>query len=153
MTAIERREILEILGKMGDNVIHLYTHNASLRIPGIRNLGPVEYGAKMSEIFATSKINLNVTLRSILTGIPLRALDIMNAGGFLLSNYQEELCDHFVPGEEFDFYSDYDDLCAKVDYYLSHEKERCGIARAGRQKVQRDFSLSKRLDEILEIAL
>ena len=71
----------------------------------------------------------------------------------LTDAYQEELCDHFVPGEEFDFYSDYDDLCAKVDYYLSHEKERQDIARAGRIKVQRDFSLSKRLDEMLEMAL
>ena len=38
-------------------------------------------------MFANSKVNLNITLRNIKTGIPLRALDIMGAGGFLLTNY------------------------------------------------------------------
>lgn len=156
VTAIERTEILEMLGKKNlnnDLNINLYTNNSELKIPGIRNHGVVEYGLKMNEVFSSSKINLNITLRSIMTGIPLRALDIMNAGGFLLSNYQEELLDYFVPGEEFDFYSDYDDLCAKVDYYLSHENERRDIALAGQKKVHREFSLSKRIDDILQRAI
>lgn len=151
VTSIERHEILEMLGKRGYNIINLYTPNSTLHIPGIHNCGPVEYGPKMSKVFALSRINLNITLRSILTGIPLRALDVMNAGGFLLSNYQEELCDYFIPGKEFDFYSDYDDLCAKVDYYLSHERERRDIAHAGQLKVQKDFSLSGMLDKMLKI--
>ena len=131
----------------------LFTNDINVRFKNVKNIGAVDFYKEMPDVFRSARINLNVTLRSILTGIPLRALDIMASGGFLLSNYQEELCDHFVPGEEFDFYSDYDDLCAKVDYYLSHEKERQDIARAGRIKVQRDFSLSKRLDEMLEMAL
>ncbi len=145
VTAIERREILEMLGNSG-LAVDLYTNNASLCIPGIRNHGPVEYGDKMSSVFASSKINLNITLRSILTGIPLRALDIMNAGGFLLSNYQEELCEYFIPGEDFDYYEDYNDLMAKVEYYLSHDRERCDMARSAQEKVRTEHTLSSRLD-------
>ncbi len=174
VTAIERREIMELLGhysstgtmthhddcdstagnsssfiktSSGDNLsIHLYTHDTSLRIPGISNKGPVNYGDGMYRIFASSKINLNITLRSILTGIPLRALDIMSCGGFLLSNFQEELCEYFVPGEDFDYYEDYEDLLNKIDYYLTHEKERRDIARSAHNKIRNEHSLDLRLD-------
>ena len=54
----------------------------------------------MPLIFRESKINLNITLRSITSGMPLRALDIMGAGGFLLSNYQQELAENYIDGEE-----------------------------------------------------
>lgn len=147
VTAIERRDILTMLGSK-DIKVSLYTHDTLLRIPGINNKGPVDYSDKMYRIFSHSKINLNITLRSILTGIPLRALDIMSAGGVLLSNYQAELCEYFVPGEDFDYYEDYDDLINKIDYYLSHDKERKDIAVAGREKVRTEHSLDKRLDEM-----
>lgn len=150
VTALERHEILDMLGqKMASEYqynIRLYTHDRSVDIPGIRNMGPVEYGADMYRIFASSKINLNITLRSILTGIPLRAFDIMNAGGFFLSNYQEELCEYFVPGEDFDYYEDYEDLMNKIEYYLTHEKERCEMAVSAQKKVRSEHSLNSRLD-------
>ena len=147
VTAIERRDILTMLGKK-DIKVSLYTHDTTLRIPGITNKGPIDYSEKMYRIFSHSKINLNITLRSILTGIPLRALDIMSAGGFLLSNYQAELCEYFVPGEDFDYYEDYDDLMNKIDYYLSHDKERQDIALSAREKIRAEHSLKKRLDEM-----
>ena len=192
VTSLERREIMEILGKYAlngisgapdvldpttsiglhghdDDVqtahyemnksghidsasrdirISLYTHDPALRIPGIRNMGPVNYGPEMYSIFASSKINLNITLRSILTGIPLRALDIMSCGGFLLSNYQEELCEYFIPGEDFDYYEDYEDLLNKVDYYLTHDAKREAMARSAQEKIRTEHTLSSRLDAI-----
>ncbi len=146
VTAIERREILEMLGSHKAGHVNLYTHDKSLSIQGIRNNGPVNYGPEMYRIFASSRINLNITLRSILTGIPLRALDIMSCGGFLLSNYQEELCEYFVPGEDFDYYEDYEDLMKKTEYYLSHDKERRDMALSAQNKIRTDHTLSARLD-------
>ena len=158
VTALERREIMEMLGKYvtgkdgtstsRDTIVSLYTHDTSLNIPGIRNMGPVNYGPEMYRIFASSKINLNITLRSILTGIPLRALDIMSCGGFLLSNYQEELCEYFIPGEDFDYYEDYEDLLNKVDYYLTHDAKREAMARSAQEKIRTEHTLSSRLDAI-----
>ena len=98
-------------------------------------MGPVEYFNEMPQVFRCSRINLNITLRSILTGIPLRALDVMGAGGFLISNYQSEIPEYFVPGEDLVVYEDYEDLCTKVEYYLSHESERREIAINGCRKV------------------
>ena len=49
-------------------------------------------------VFRYSKLNLNPTLKSIQSGIPLRALDIMGAKGVLLSNFQPELVEYFEDG-------------------------------------------------------
>lgn len=70
-----------------------------------------------------------MTLRSIKSGIPQRAFDIMGCGGLLMSNYQPELAEYFIPGEDLVLYDSVDDLIQKIDYYLSHEEERLQIAK------------------------
>ena len=104
-------------------------------------------------VYNQSKIDLNITLRSIERGIPLRAFDIMGAGGFLLSNYQADLLEMFVPGEEFVYYEDKEDLLRKVDYYLTHEREREAIAKNGHDKVAAAHTYRHRVREMLTIRL
>jgi spore maturation protein CgeB len=151
VTALERMEIMEKLGRTASGRKYdLYTNDRTVMIYGLNNKGPLDYYTQMPRVFRDSRINLNITLRSILTGIPLRALDIMGCGGFLLSNYQEELCQYFIPGEELAVYGDQNDLMDKIEYYLTHEKERSEIAEAGGRKVQSDFSLPIRLSQMEE---
>ena len=107
----------------------------------------------MPKIFKCSKINLNMTLRSIKSGIPQRAFDIMGCGGFLLSNYQPELAEYFIPGEDLVLYDSVDDLIQKIDYYLSHEEERLQIAKNGYEKVKRYHTYDTRLTEILNTVI
>lgn len=153
VTATERREILEMLGVTygggQKKSIHLYTHDRNLQLPGICNRGPVDYYDEMPYVFLNTKINLNISLRSIKTGIPLRAMDIMGCGGFLLTNYQEEMFQYFEADKDFVYYTDYDDLKAKVDYYLRHDEERRKIAANGCQKVLSQHNLKLRMEQIL----
>ena len=88
-------------------------------------------------------------MRGIKSGIPLRAFDIMGAGGFLLSNYQEGFLEYFVPGEDFVYYESKEDLLAKVEYYLSHDEERKAIARNGHEKVAASHTYRHRIGEML----
>ena len=115
-------------------------------------MGAVEYYAVMPHVFKNSKINLKITLRSIRSGMPLRAWDILGAGGFLLSNYQEDFFDFFVPGEDFDFFDGTEDLLTKIEYYLSHEKERKDIAENGFCKVAKQHTYLHRVRTMLETA-
>lgn len=149
VTALERKEILALLGTR--HQVDLYTYDCDLVIPGVVNHGKIDYYDDMPYIFYNSKINLNITLRSIKSGIPLRALDIMGSGGFLLSNYQPEYDEYFVPGEDYIFYEDYYDLEDKVEYYLSHENERREVADNGCRKVQEEHNYRGRLRMIMEI--
>ncbi len=149
VTALERQEILQKLGERYG--VDLFTHDTQLRIPGVNNRGPIDYYNGMPYVFRGSKINLNITLRSIKTGIPLRAMDIMGNGGFLLTNYQEEMLEYFEPDKAFVYYTDYEELCEKVDYYLQHEDEREAIAACGCEKVRTQHTFTQRLEQILAI--
>lgn len=123
--------------------------NSELLPEGVAG-GTVGYTDGMPGVFHDSKINLNISLRSILSGIPLRCLDIMGAGGFLLSNFQPELEEFFVPGKEFVYFVSEEDMLEKIEFYLSHEKERVNIAENGWKKIQNEFSYEKRLKEIFD---
>ena len=150
ITALERKRILAAISDKFDT--KLYTHNKTPELPNIKNIGAVDYYDIMPLVFKNSKINLNITLRSIQTGIPLRCFDIWGAGGFLLTNYQADLFDYFTPGEDFDFYDNEKSLLTKIDYYLSHDKERCEIARNAHEKVKADHTYEARLRLITEVA-
>ena len=102
-------------------------------------------------ICRNSKINLNITLRSIKSGIPLRGMDIMGAGGFLMSNYQEDFFDFFVPGEDMVLYESEEDLICKCRYYLDHDDEREAIARSGSEKIAEHHTYDVRFNEIFNI--
>ncbi len=129
----------------------LYTASDRAIVPGAEAGGTVSYREEMPQIFCGSKINLNITLRSIQSGIPLRALDIMGAGGFLLSNYQTELAEQFEDGKELVLYGSAEELLDKIRYYLSHEKERQEIAHCGYLKVQKFFSYETRVKQMFQL--
>lgn len=152
VTSLERREILALLGsRLADRSISLYTNNQSTRISGVDNKGPVDYYGEMPYVFMNSRINLNITLRSIKTGIPLRVFDIMGCGGFVLTNYQEELLHYFEMDADLVCYNDYDDLVGKAEYYLVHEKERMEIAANGCEKVRAEHTMERRIGEMLDV--
>lgn len=151
VTALERKEILTLLGQK--RCVDLYTYESDIRIPGVVNHGKIDYYDDMPYVFGNSKINLNITLRSIKSGISLRALDIMGSGGFLLSNYQMEYDEYFVAGEDYVFYEDYRDLEEKTDYYLSHEKEREEIAANGCRKVREEHNYRNRIEMMMDIVM
>lgn len=149
ITALERKEVLELLSQKYQ--VDLYTYEATPKLPKVRNRGTAEVMEEASKIYKCSQINLNISLKSILTGIPLRSFEIMGSGGFLLSNYQREYEDYFSNGIDYVYYEDYEDLCKKVKYYLSHDEERREIARNGYEKVKKNHTYKNRVDTILEI--
>ena len=78
--------------------------------------------------------------------------DVLGCGGFLITNYQVELDQFFVPDEDLVVYTDMDDLEAKVGYYLSHDEERERIRSNGYKKVKEMYSPIARVGQMLEAA-
>lgn len=145
---LERQSMLRQLTKYFK--VHLYS-NERLEVPNLVNCGQVPYGEEMYKVFQTSKININSTLRCIQTGINLRTMDILSAGGFCLTNYQEELTSYFTIGKELDIYESELDLLEKIAYYLEHEEERQEIARNGKKRIQESHTYSMRVKEMMDI--
>lgn len=113
--------------------------------------GIVDYTKEMPKVFKNSKINLNITLRSIEKGIPLRCLDIMACRGFLMTNYQEDLFTELEDGKDMVVYESIEDALEKADFYLKHDKLREEIANNGYKKMKDCFSYHRQLEKIWSI--
>ena len=150
LTSIER---IQLLGAVSEQFpLKLFTLDPNADIPNATNMGTTDYYNEMPLVFHNSKINLNISLRSIKSGIPLRCMDILGAGGFLLTNYQADLCRHFTANDDFVYFEDEADLLQKIKYYLSHEDERTSIARNGYEKVLEHYNYETVLSELFSIA-
>ena len=149
LTSMERINILTDVASHFP--LKIFTPNKNYVIPNASNMGAADYLAETPYIFHDSKINLNITLRSIKSGIPLRCMEIMSCGGFLLTNFQSDFFKHFVAGEDFVYFESNDDMLQKIDYYLTHEKERTSIAESGYQKVLKNHSYETIFQQIFNI--
>ncbi len=149
-TIIERKEILTMIGERFPMRLYTYNQNNSFSPKGIENMGPADYFEVMPYVFKLSKINLNITLRSIQRAIPLRCFDILGVGGFLLTNFQQDFLRHFIPGEDYVFYESRTDLMDKIDYYLKNDDERIAIAKNAHDKVAMEHTFDVRVRQIIE---
>lgn len=146
---IERTKLLTLLS--GHFPVALYSDASLPDAVGIDYRGTVDYWTQMPKVFYNSRINLNVTMRNIRTGLPLRMFDIMGCEGFLLTNYQAEIASLFEPGRDLAVYESFDDCLKKAGYYLEHEDERCTIAENGYRKICAHHTYDHRIAEMFEI--
>ena len=123
---VERVSILSALSKRFN--VSLYTRSDISCLPDVHAKGSANTLTEMPKIFHASKINLNMTMRPIETGLSLRIWDVLGCGGFLISNYQAEIPEYFEIGKDLEVYESTDDLINKIDYYLRHDEERIKIA-------------------------
>jgi len=149
ITHVERTVLLEALAEKHD--VHLYTSDKYPISANVKNRGLVKYFTHMNAVFQNSSLNLCPTLKSISSGIPLRALDILGAGGVLFSNYQEELAEYFVDGEDVIMYESLEDAISKADYYLKNKDILKTIAINGNNKVREYFSYDDKVIKLLTL--
>lgn len=148
VSEMDRIEMLNRLGKKFK--VRLYTDNDSSMIKNVDVKPAVSYDGDMNKVFYLSKININMTIRSIETGLPLRIFDIMGSGGFLMTNYQEELEDYFKIDEDLVVYRSFDELEDKCQYFLTHESERMRILLNGYKKVCENHTYEHRVEKIIK---
>lgn len=133
--------------------VDLYSTDKDERLTGVKYCGYADYYGQMPEIFDTSRVNLNISLKIIQSGIPLRVFDVLACEGFLLTNFQAEMPEYFTLGEDFTVYENLEDLYAKADFYLQHETERERIARHGYETVQKYYTFREQMGKILREVL
>lgn len=147
---VERVKILEAL--QSKFPIVLYADDSAKEILKNVTVKPwLDYGVEMPKVFYLSKINLNITSRSIESGIPLRVWDIMAVGGFCLTNYQPELEEYFEIGKDLEVYHNLPELEEKIAYYLKHEDQRVRIAINGYKKVREKHNLKIQMQKVMKI--
>lgn len=151
---IGSRERIDILNRLAcKHNIRLYTkpETDTSVLSHVECYPYVNYYDAMSKAFAHSRINLNITLHGMVSGIPLRCFDVMGAGGFLLTNYQPELEEYFESGKHLVYYRSLEELEELAAYYLSHEKERFSIASLGLETIKQKHTYTHRILYMLDI--
>lgn len=126
-----------------------YTNDKNSELENAIKCKGVDYISEMPIVFKSSKINLHIGHHAITSGISLRQLDILGAGGFLLSSFQPELFDYFIPEQDFDFFSCPEEAFDKSDFYLRNDTLRSKIAHSGQEKAFSLFDYNIRIAEML----
>lgn len=149
LSSKERFDFLQMIGNKYD--LSLFSGDNRSKEVKAKFMGTVNHDTRMPVVFNHTKINLNFTTRNIHSGIPLRVLDVLASGGFLLTAYQSEIAEYFENRKELVMFSDENEMMELIEYYLEHDAEREMIARNGYEKVARDFSYEKLLTRMFEI--
>ena len=148
-SALERMRTLNALAESFQ--IDLFTRSDVSGIKGVHCHGGVSTHQEMPQIFYRSKINLNITIRSIQTGLSQRVWDVLGCRGFLLSNYQEEIPEYLQIGTHLDCYENIAELKEKIAFYLAHEDIRMEIATQGYQVVKEKHTCLRRVVGMLNL--
>lgn len=115
-----------------------------------------------TEIFNTSKINLNFSGVTEVTGLTRgseivkrktqikgRIIEVSLCGGFVLTEAATGLDKVYEIGRELEVFSDEKELVEKVKYYLSHDEEREEIAERGYKRSLRDYNIKTAVPKLL----
>lgn len=151
ISQLERIRFLNMLAEDFD--VHLFTRSDASLLKGVNVHGGVSTHKEMPHIFHGSKINLNITIRSIQTGLSQRVWDVLGCEGFLLTNYQMEVPEYLEIGKDLDCFENAAELKEKVAYYLTHEEQRVEIAHHGYETVKNKHTCRHQVAEILKIVL
>ncbi|MBP3197175.1 MAG: glycosyltransferase [Butyrivibrio sp.] len=151
--AMAHKERKEMLERLSGYELYFYTNDKNVALSGVSTKGGLDYIEELPKAYRFSKINLNITMRGITSGIPLRVFDIMGMGGFTLTNYQPEVYELFSPGKDIEVYHDFSEMEEKVSYYLKNGNIREKIANAGAQTVKEKYSVENQVQKILEVVL
>lgn len=148
---IERKEILNYLANNNrEGFVNLFTRSDVEELDKrIVNRGGVKTLTEMPYVFRQSRINLNITMRAIQTGIPQRVWDVLACKGFLVTNYQPELDEYFQDGVHLAYYKNIEELKEKISYYLNHPEESKQIAQNGYTLVAEKHTLLLRVMEMI----
>lgn len=146
----ERIHMLKLLGSR--HQVRLYTkpQTDTSALSQVECHPYLNYYDAMYKAFRYSRINLNITLHGMMSGVPLRCFDIMGARGFLLTNYQADMEELFDMNYDLICYHNFDEMCDKVDYYLHHESERKKISLSGYLTIETRHTYEHRLQYICD---
>lgn len=151
LTSRERVITLNELSGKFRTIVHTHDPEANKNIISAEVRPPLrELSDELFRTYAASKVNINLTMRSIESGVPQRVFDIMSVGGCVFSNYQEEAEELFIPDKEIVLFKSLEELMDKASYYIKHERKRLEIGARGYLKVKDRYNYPTAVRNMIE---
>ena len=146
---MERVRVLNALAK--ENQVTVYTRSDTSLLQNVDCKNGITTHIEMPRVFRASKINLNITMKGIQSGIPLRVWDVLGCGGFLLTNYQTEIPSYFEIGKDLVCYESLEECVEKVKFYLRNDDIRMEVAESGHRKIKEYHTYEHRITEMFKV--
>jgi spore maturation protein CgeB len=115
-------------------------------------LGPVvSYYEDLPAIYGATAVNFNATSMQMKAAVNQRVFDVPAAGGFLLTDFKEQLAEVLEPGKETVCYHHPEEIPELVRYYLDRPEARLRIVERGRARILREHTYRHRIQEMLAV--
>jgi spore maturation protein CgeB len=111
----------------------------------------VNYFDELPLIYGASAVNFNVTSLQMKTAVNQRVFDAPAAGGFLLTDYKEQLGELLEIGREIICYRHPDEIPELTRFYLKSDRAREEIVSRGRRRIMAEHTYVQRLQAMVDI--
>jgi glycosyltransferase involved in cell wall biosynthesis len=112
---------------------------------------PADYQIRESKIYNNCKIAISVSHFNEARYTSDRLLRAMGSYAFTLSHNYPGIEQDFKIGEHLDVFNNIPEMHEKIQYYLSHPKEREQIAQAGGNYIHSNFTYHNMVENIIKI--
>jgi spore maturation protein CgeB len=155
LTSLDRIAVLNMLAEsLPEGSVHLFTRSDTSELDKrIVVHGGVNTLTEMPAVFRASKINLNLTSRTIRCGLPQRIWDIVGCRAFCLTNAVPAMDGLLDEGRDIVTFSSYEELPDICMHYLDRDDEREEIAISGFNKTAASHTVLLRALEIVRMIL
>jgi spore maturation protein CgeB len=110
--------------------------------------GEISYFQGMPAHYRSTAVNLNITSVQMPLSVNQRVFDCPAAGGFLVTDAQEDLFSFFDPDTELVTYASLDELEDKVRYFADRPDERARIVNTARKRILAEHTHAHRLQAL-----
>lgn len=112
---------------------------------------PLNYYRDLPGFYPQSTLNFNATSLQMKGAVNQRVFDVPACGGFLLTDWREQMNGLFEPGVETACYNGVEEIDGLVRFFLDHPGERLKIAAAARGRVLAEHDYTHRMKNMLKI--
>ena len=115
-----------------------------------RALGPVNYERELAAYYRDCAVNLNTTSIQMAKAVNQRVFDCPAAGGFLLTDAQEDLAQLFDEEQELAVYHDLDECVERYRWFSQRPAARKAIVERARKRILGEHTYAHRLTWMAE---
>src|SRR4030065_1394699 len=100
-------------------------------------------------MYGATTINFHARSMQMKAAVNQRVFDVPAAGGFLLTDFKEQLAEVLEPGKESVCYHHPEEIPDLVRFYLDHPEARRQIGERGRARVLAEHTYRHRLQGMM----
>ena len=147
-SAIKRRNLVTALVQQGIRVFGDAQGWQELVGPALPVSPAVDYNTALGALYRSISVNVNITSCQMKTAVNQRVFDIPAAGGFVISDDQQDLSRLFTPEEETVTYQSPEELREKAAFYAGHQSARMKIVASAAVRIRAEYTYRHRIREI-----